>query len=312
MSFKNYTSGDDGGMITKRDINSIESLLLLLAVTQHSNKRKASEALNTSVDTINKYIDNLEQDLSLKLLYSDSRGTNLTENGKKILESAKQITDIIHGMYSATIENTDMLGDCSETVRVAMCLGINANLRPEYVKDFFDRYPNISVVSTVTTDAPKLDDMAYDIGLTNKEPTSPNVVVMREIKVKCGFFASPEYLDTHGYPIDFDDMVATHRILTTADSAGYISGWKDTLKKARFVNFNTTSHNSLVALVHAGLGIAVLPLFYKREGLVCLDNLSCESSLKFYLCAHKNVKDIPRVRAVINFYTAMLDKIAEV
>lgn len=215
-------------------------------------------------------------------------------------------------MYSATIENTDMLGDCSGTVRVAMCLGINANLRPEYVKDFFDRYPNISVVSTVTTDAPKLDDMAYDIGLTNKEPTSPNVVVMREIKVKCGFFASPEYLDTHGYPIDFDDMVATHRILTTADSAGYISGWKDTLKKARFVNFNTTSHNSLVALVHAGLGIAVLPLFYKREGLVCLDNLSCESSLKFYLCAHKNVKDIPRVRAVINFYTAMLDKIAEV
>lgn len=138
------------------------------------------------------------------------------------------------------------------------------------------------------------------------------MVVIREIKVEYGFFASPEYLDAHGYPIDFDEMIATHRILTTADSADYISGWKDTLKKARFVNFNTTSHNSLVALVHAGLGIAALPLFYKREGLVCLDNLFCESSLKFYLCAHKNVKDIPRVRAVINFYTAMLDKIAEV
>lgn len=94
-------------MITKRDINTIESLLLFMAVTQHSNKRKASEALNTSVDTINKYIDNLEQDLSLKLLYSDSRGTNLTENGRKILASAEQITDIIHSMYSATIENTD-------------------------------------------------------------------------------------------------------------------------------------------------------------------------------------------------------------
>lgn len=93
MSFKNYTSGDDGGMITKRDINSIESLLLLLAVTQHSNKRKASEALNTSVDTINKYIDNLEQDLSLKLLYSDSRGTNLTEMAK---DFGKRQTDNRH------------------------------------------------------------------------------------------------------------------------------------------------------------------------------------------------------------------------
>lgn len=105
-------------MITKRDINTIESLLLFMAVTQHSNKRKASEALNTSVDTINKYIDNLEQDLSLKLLYSDSRGTNLTENGRKILASAEQITDIIHSMYSATIENTDALSDCSGKVRV--------------------------------------------------------------------------------------------------------------------------------------------------------------------------------------------------
>lgn len=283
-----------------------------MAVTQHSNKRKASEALNTSVDTINKYIDNLEQDLSLKLLYSDSRGTNLTENGRKILASAEQITDIIHSMYSATIENTDALSDCSGKVRVAMSLGINANLRPGYVRDFFDRYPDISVISTVTPEAPKLDDMTYDIALTNRKPTSPNVVVIREIKVEYGFFASPEYLDAHGYPIDFDEMIAAHRILTTADSADYISGWKDTLKKARFVNFNTTSHNSLVALVHAGLGIAALPLFYKREGLVCLDNLFCESSLKFYLCAHKNVKDIPRVRAVINFYTAMLDKIAEV
>lgn len=299
-------------MITKRDINTIESLLLFMAVTQHSNKRKASEALNTSVDTINKYIDNLEQDLSLKLLYSDSRGTNLTENGRKILASAEQITDIIHSMYSATIENTDALSDCSGKVRVAMSLGINANLRPGYVRDFFDRYPDISVISTVTPEAPKLDDMTYDIALTNRKPTPPNVVVIREIKVEYGFFASPEYLDAHGYPIDFDEMIATHRILTTADSADYISGWKDTLKKARFVNFNTTSHNSLVALVHAGLGIAALPLFYKREGLVCLDNLFCESSLKFYLCAHKNVKDIPRVRAVINFYTAMLDKIAEV
>ena len=58
-------------------------MLFLLAVTQHANKRRASEALSTSVDTINKYIDNLEHDLNLKLLYSDSRGTNLTESGEK-------------------------------------------------------------------------------------------------------------------------------------------------------------------------------------------------------------------------------------
>ena len=126
-------------MITKRDINNIESMLFLLAVTQHANKRRASEALSTSVDTINKYIDNLEHDLNLKLLYSDSRGTNLTESGEKILESAKQIKDIVRGIYSANVENKKTLKEYSGQVRVAMNIGVNANLRPEAAKNFFDK-----------------------------------------------------------------------------------------------------------------------------------------------------------------------------
>ena len=298
-------------MITKRDINNIESMLFLLAVTQHTNKRRASEALSTSVDTINKYIDNLEHDLNLKLLYSDSRGTNLTESGEKILESAKQIKDIVRGIYSANVENKKTLKEYSGQVRVAMNIGVNANLRPEAAKNFFDKYPNISIVSTVMSDKPKLDNMAYDITITDSRPTSPNVSVMREISVGCGFFASPEYIREHGQPLDFKDMLRNHRILTTANSAHYIKGWKDALKRANFVSFNTTSFESLVNLVNSGLGIAVLPLFYQKEGLVCLKNIPCESSLKFYLSAHNNIKDIPRVRTVIDFYAAMLDKIAE-
>lgn len=296
-------------MISKRDIMNLESLLLLYAVTQHSNKRKASESLNTSVDTINKYIDNLEHDLSLKLLYSDSRGTNLTEKGKKVVESAAQIKNILNELYSVTAEVQENNQDFSGEVKIAMSVGVNANLRPECVRNFFDMYPKIAINSTVMAESPKLDDMTYDIAITFKEPNSPNVVTIRKLKVECGFFASPEYLDEHGYPRDWDDMLARHHIITTVYSKNYISGWKDALKKATNVNFTTTSAVSLSVLVKAGMGIAPMPLYYKKENLVCLDNLPCKSSLSFYLCAHKNVKDIPRVRAVINFYREMLEQI---
>ena len=42
-------------MVNKKDISMIESLLFLQAIDQCAGKRKASESLCTSIDTINKY-----------------------------------------------------------------------------------------------------------------------------------------------------------------------------------------------------------------------------------------------------------------
>ena len=81
-------TGCEEKMISKKDIANLESILLLRAVEQHAGKRKASEALNTSVDTINKYLDNLEQELGVKLLSTSSRGSNLTNVARRIADKA--------------------------------------------------------------------------------------------------------------------------------------------------------------------------------------------------------------------------------
>ena len=46
-------------MVNKKDISMIESLLFLQAINQCSGKRKASETLATSIDTINNICDEL-------------------------------------------------------------------------------------------------------------------------------------------------------------------------------------------------------------------------------------------------------------
>lgn len=296
-------------MINKKDIKHLESLLLMLAVTQYSGKRKASEALNTSVDTINKYIDDLEQDLSLKLLYSDGRGSNLTENGKRLLESAKQIKDILHNIY-INADKSNLTSECVGEVRVAMTVGVDSSLSDQGIGEFYDTYPDIKILSMTSNESPKLDDMSYDIGLAYEEPTSSDMVILYKVPVRCGFFASPTYLDKYGYPKDYNDMLNNHRLVNKVNSGNYIKCWKDTLKKAKNVCFSTNSTFSLGEAVRGGAGIGIMPLHHVKEGLVSLENIECGCNLNFYLFSHKKVKDIPRVRAVINLYKGMLDNMS--
>lgn len=296
-------------MINKKDMQHLESLLLLLAVTQYSGKRKASEALSTSVDTINKYIDNLEQELSIKLLYSDGRGSNLTEKGKKLMESADKIQNILKEIYKTTEEmqeeNAEYIGD----VHVGISANVNSNLFVRDLINFFEHYPEIKLKQTVTLGAPKLEDMAYDIGIANEKPVSSDISVLIEKSVQGGFFASPSYLDKYGYPLNFDDMLEKHRLVCKPSCSTCDKNCKGLLKKAKYLSFRSNSPYALHHCIVNGMGIGILPLCFKNEGLVCLDNIPCESKINYYLFSHKNVKDIPRVRAVINFYKKIIENL---
>lgn len=286
----------------------LESLLYLLAVTEYSGKRKASEALSSSVDTINKYIDSLEKDLSQKLLYSDGRGCNLTEKGRKLTERAKQIKEILKDIYKKTeeihAENAELIGD----VHLGIAANVNSNLFVKDLKGFFERYPEIKLTQTVTLGSPRLDDMVYDIGISNEKPLSSDVVVMAHKEVNTGFFASPSYLDKHGYPLNFDDMLQNHVLVCRPSCTTCDKNCKGLLKKAKYVSFRSNSPYALHDCVEDGMGISLLPLCYKNSGLVCLDNIHSASKINYYLFSHKNVKDIPRVRAVINFYKNIIDE----
>ena len=80
-------------MVSKKDISMLESLLFLQAIDQCSGKRKASEALSISIDTISKYIENLEEDLGVKLISSSGKGSNLTSVAQRIVEKASKIKE---------------------------------------------------------------------------------------------------------------------------------------------------------------------------------------------------------------------------
>lgn len=109
-------------MINKKDVLKLEGLMYLYALSKKGSKREVADILNVSVDTVNKYITDLEDEFKVKLLSSNGRGTILTSEGQRLLASAVDLVnvirhvnnyadDIIHPRGEVRILLTDIAAD---------------------------------------------------------------------------------------------------------------------------------------------------------------------------------------------------------
>lgn len=293
--------------MNKKDVMNVESLFILSSISKNSGKRQAAKEYNASVDTINKYIDSLEKELGFKLLSSNGRGSILTPRAEELIVKVEEIEDILKKIYTYSPDRKDVSGD----VRVGLSIVTSTTVFPKDIGDFFDNYPNISltVMTALDEDFNDAKISNVDIAVTTFEPTSPDLVVVSKRKIDCGFFASPEYLSRHTYPVDIADLISNHRIVGKIGADKRVPVWVDIQKGAKKLCFNTNSTYSIIEVIRNSLGIGILPLRYKDDGLVCLDNIKCDADVTFYLVAHKSTKDIPRIRTVLDYIKELLENI---
>ena len=291
-------------MVTKKDLSMIESVLFLQAIDQFAGKRKASEALSTSIDTINKYIDSLEQDLGIKLISSSGRGSTLTSAAQKIISKTAKIKEALDDIYNIRLENREIKGE----VRVFISLGYASYMVPQDLSSLFDLFPELKIVSNTALDVSAVNVRDIDIALTYEEIDDFDVTLIIDKKVHCGFFASSKYLAEHGYPVDLDDMVKNHRFITKHDSLLKKAIGAEKFERAR-INFVSNNTLAIINALENNVGIGIMPLSFALKGLVCLDNIICDIPVHYRLYANRNTKDIPRVRTLINFYKGIMDKL---
>lgn len=282
----------------------LEGIMFLRIIGQCAGKRKASETLGMSVDTINKYIDNLEQYLGVKLIYTNGRGSSLTEEARSIVNKTDKIKNTLDEVYNIRLANREVKGE----VKVCMDLGYASYLVPQDLSSLFDTFPELSINFISSLDISSLDASEVDIAVTDEEINNYDAVMIMERKIYCGFFASSKYLAQKGYPVDVDDMVKKHRLITEQGD----SRLKKVLGEEKFKKANICfASNNILALINAlenNTGIGIMPLSFALQGLVCLDNIVCDYPITYRLYANRNTKDLPRVRTLINFYRNIMNK----
>lgn len=292
-------------MFNKKDFFYIQGIIMLYAIKVHEGKIAAAKELNISIDTLNKYVDMLETSFGTKLVTVVDRKCLLTPTGHKIISHVPNIKNCLQDVFSSIITEPNT----KATVRVAYDRNIRSIFYAEGLADFFKTYPNLSLYIDVYDEIPRLSHSEYDICLTYSLPKDSDWSLVYSKELKCGFFASPEYLQMNRYPTDIDDILRNHRIVLFNQTFSH-SETKNLIDKSQG---GFCLSNSLFAtndILTKGGGVGIMPLINAKTGkVVCLDNIPCDIKHTVYLLSPKHVKDKTHVRIVLNYYKNLLEKL---
>lgn len=287
-------------------IKNLEGIFALKAIYVCGGKKKAAEALGSSLDTINKYVHQLEANLQARLVSESKFGCQLTPEGMRVIETMASL-DTIWGKICRERENKK---DISGSVVIGMAMGVSTYFFPEGIMDFLDKYPMLRMEILKIDDIPKGKDDIYDIAISYAPFESGDMIPIFKKELKCGYFASARYLAKYGYPRDFDDMIKNHRIISKKNLASYNPNYQKSLSESARITMMSDISTMLLYMIEYGAGICLAPLMFKEEGAVCLDNIPCDMVFTVYLSAHRSVKDTPKVRAVIDYCKEVMGKMS--
>ena len=124
-------------MITKKSLQNLNGLLMLSAIAKYQSKRKVAEVTNSSIDTVNKYISNLEQVLGVQLVVNNAKGTYLTSRAELIVEQVENLQLLLDKIYSPLDYDSRYKG----SVCVCLPLMVSTALFPCGVTGFCEEYP---------------------------------------------------------------------------------------------------------------------------------------------------------------------------
>lgn len=293
-------------MITKKSLQNLNGLLMLSAIAKYQSKRKVAEVTNSSIDTVNKYISNLEQVLGVQLVVNNAKGTYLTSRAELIVEQVENLQLLLDKIYSPLDYDSRYKG----SVCVCLSLMVSTALFPCGVTGFCEEYPDIKVISLTTLGSPDYREMGIDFGIVTTLPESlKDFSLLYKKNIECRFFAVPGYLAKYGTPGSLDDLLANHRIINGLQNENYVPGWKELMSKAKNISFSSNSTFAVLEAIRHGVGIGLMPRQFQGGGLVRLDELAGGLQMPVYLVVNNCTKDIPRVKIVTEYYKAALDRI---
>lgn len=290
-------------MINKRDISKLEGIFYLHALAKYGSKRVVAERLGTSVDTINKYINDLESRMNTVFLTSNGRGTNITPEGERILKATETIIEALRTVddYATT------MAQFAGPVRIGTTDAIASYIGLAEISVFLRSYPKLCLDIHINDRLPDMRNLEVDICIDYDPPVLPELVLVAIKKVRCGLFASKQYLEEYGVPKDIADLVANHRICDKDNHVEYVPGWKEIIDNAAHLVFKSNSVFSLRSAIANGIGVGICPLCFNSPDLVHLDHLKLDFDINIYLIAHKDTKDMPRIRLVLDFLKTLLE-----
>lgn len=220
---------------------------------------RAAHVLGYTQPSLGYIINNIEDELGLKLFYRDQRGVTLTEAAGPLLEIMRKIEAMEDHLRQTARASAGGL------LRVGIFPSVASQWLPAILREFYERYPDSLV---------KLSHQFYYL---NGE------LGVKEHSLDCAFFtgkcppglsAVPLYKDPYylvvpaDHPLAESDRAAlsalngADRFIPTNESFDSESAIWDvyrTFTQSNLVDFEPQENHMAIAMTEAGLGVTILP-----------------------------------------------------
>jgi DNA-binding transcriptional LysR family regulator len=284
------------------DLHDWTLLHVLLETARAGSFQKATETLAASQPTIGRKIDQLEAKVGVQLLIRTAAGIDLTAAGKRVVAVAEQMEALAKTLPLETATEQQLSG----TIRFKGSDGVGGYWLPHLMADFLKQYPGITI-SVVCADysyVPDLTRREADITVVYKPPIDPDVCVLSKGDLLYKPMTSKGYAEKHGVPSTFEEL-AEHPFIAHESYFDFAPGepWErlgNLLRRHKRIAYRSNSSRAIGQAVRRGLGITYMPagvgdrepdaLFFDIEGWT--------ASRPFWLVCHRNVKDVPAIRAL--------------
>lgn len=246
----------------------MHQLRYVVAIARTGNFSRAAEQCHVSQPSLSQQVQKLEEELGERLFDRMKRSTKLTPHGEAFLRRAVRI---LEEADAAKREAADAQNLLSGTITLGVLPTIAPYLLPGVTAKFIQKYPGLDIVVQEDTTAQLIRQLlAYEIDFALASlPLHDERLEVRELFAEELLLALPP-----GHPL------ARKRTVTGADLEGerlivlkeghclgdQVLGFCDRRGFRTQISFRSAQLETIQALVHAGMGISLIPAMAVRKG----------------------------------------------
>jgi LysR family glycine cleavage system transcriptional activator len=250
--------------VTNVPLPSLDALVAFESAARHQSFTRAASDLNVTQGAISRQIRVLEDRLGVLLFQRVRRRVVLTDSGRAYLPEVRRL---LNNLESATLRLMTA-GECASVLHLAVLPAVATQWLISRLPDFFSKHPNISVTCSIRQAPFDFATEPFDAAFHVGSPTWAGAVVHHLMDECVVPVCTSEYRSKRGIH-RVDDLTRTSLLQLASRPAAWAAWFErsklPTTNAFRGLTFDDFAMLSTAAV--AGLGVALLPMFFLEEEL---------------------------------------------
>ncbi|MCB1782511.1 MAG: LysR family transcriptional regulator [Alphaproteobacteria bacterium] len=240
---------------------------IFVEVAKQESFSGAARNLGITGSAISRQIQNLEEDLQVKLLNRTTRKVSLTEEGHLLYHRAR---NAIESIDDACKELFDLKSTPKGLLRVTIPLSLGLQYLKTPIAQFAKKYPDVTMEVHFEDRQVNIAEEEFDLALRIGILKDSSLIARKLVDIPIHAFTSPGYL-AQNTPIKTPGDLTDHNVFVyTRSPSGHVWQYQDKNGEKGAVNLQSNFRCDSVEMMKeaalAGIGIFIAPqIFVKQE-----------------------------------------------